>query len=355
MAKKKSVQSQLISWLNTADKAVSIAGRVQKQVTRATKAAKHHRPRKSSSSSSSSSSRRGHMIRNDGGPYSFSSTKRFVKGTKMGKFMKLLMPVRKDRDTSGWDVTTGEYSDLQEGKQLVSYANWFDQPALLRPFDILDDDNIKTARGYFRTVTGTLTMTNIGLLAMQVILYDIVARRDMPTTAENSEGNAALTSWDQGMVATGGAVLNSDTKGYLNINSTPYDSPEFCQKWKIIKTTRFSLTAGQTHVHNIRIKANRILSKEYTDAYEYFKDLSHTTLIVAVGQPCHKQTQADPVIHMPAVAPAALVCIKNQCVDYRGINAQAAYYQYDNNLDATSSVVYKAVGPDVEKITYDLD
>lgn len=281
------------------------------------------------------------------GNYTYSSFKRAIKGRRYPKMLELIYPPRVDRDVAGSVLeNNGAHTT-----QAVTYYSWADKQSFARPFDILDDASVATVRGYIRAVKGHLEIANLSNCAVQLTLYDIVARRDLQGTDASGESDLPTTAWDE-VAATGGGTIN-DLKSYDNIGATPFDSPEFCQKFKVVRITKAALATGNVHTHYVNIKLNWLLHKEYQQAYNGYKNRTHYTLVVAKGAPMAK-TITSGLVHTTVVCPVDLHILKHQSVLYRGINNVQSYYQYDNNLSHDNeSGTYSTMVYDVEKVDFE--
>lgn len=237
-----------------------------------------------------------------------------ARGTKLGKLWKQLMPVRSARHTDMFSVSSAQ------GEQATAFVPWFIQGHLDNPFDILDDTNIPTVKGYFKFLKGEIRMTNQINANMQICIYDVVPRRDMDTSQPNP-----AAAWDTGLSATNG--VSHTVKGYNNLGVTPYESPLFVSLYKIVKVTKMVLSAGQGHVHKVNLKQNVVMQKYQKDQYVYYRNLSAITIITVNGMPVCSDANDLNI----AVSKTDLACVSTRHIEYRGINGQPAYYQYHNN------------------------
>jgi len=283
------------------------------------------------------------------GNYTYSGFKRFIKGRPYPRLLKLLYPPRMDRDVAGSVLTNGGFHDTQA----VTYYSWADKQAFARPFDILDDAGVATCRGYIKSVSGSLEIANLSNVSVQLTLYDIVARRDLQGTDAAGDADTPTAAW-LNVNDTGGSDIGGFVKSYTNINGTPFDSPEFCQKFKILRVTKAAVSTGTTHTHYVNFNLNWLLNKEYQQAYNGYRGKTHFTVVVAKGMPMGKVVTAG-LVHTTVLSPVDLHIIKNQAVSYRGINNVQAYYQYDNNLsnDVTEPGSFATMVEDVEKVDFD--
>lgn len=170
---------------------------------------------------------------------------------------------------------------------------------------------------------------------IHITLYDCVARRDMQSLIYPE------TAWTSGMnnesVSIGGnpdaIALNSNLVGV-----TPFQSQQFCQLWKVKRTSRFELGGGAVHRHAVSIKPGGMLSNEYIRQFQCYKGLSTIVLAVIHGG------IAD---NNPSLTGAVSVSTSTFALDYvttvqYGFTAmersRTAYTQY-NGLPSTTTIV----------------
>lgn len=113
------------------------------------------------------------------------------------------------------------------------------------------------------------------------IIYDCMPRQD----GSDINTSPVLLFQAGGADAVGGA-----TSDYLIPGATPYANPRFASAYKILQSTPIIVHAGATHVHRIRYKPNRIISKERTVTSDRAGPIGNVTLytfIVFYGTPVH--------------------------------------------------------------------
>lgn len=113
------------------------------------------------------------------------------------------------------------------------------------------------------------------------IIYDVMSRNDGSDINTNPVGVFQAGGAD----AVGGA-----TTDYLIPGSTPYANPRFASAYKILQTTPLILHAGATHVHRVRYKPNKVLSRERAVTSDAAGPIGNVTLysfIVFYGTPVH--------------------------------------------------------------------
>jgi len=178
--------------------------------------------------------------------------------------------------------------------------------------------NSRTRKALIQDFQGILYMTNQSLAPLALDIYDIVPRRDIP-----GSGNNPTVEWANGMLDAGATVPNTD---FTNVNqvagSTPFQSPTFCQKYKIMKVTKVEIPQGCTHEHRIHFEINRSINRELLYDLLYVKGLSGMTMFVQRGFPVNNSD-------------ASQVTFSSTALDVVGTYK----YNYTSISDAESSVV----------------
>lgn len=122
------------------------------------------------------------------------------------------------------------------------------------------------------------TIKNHTTEPIEVHLYDVVARRDTQSAIQPN------VTWSLGVgneaVAIPGNVGLANNQTYNFPGSTPFQSEQFCQLFKVKKVTRFFLHPGSEHVHRIKIVPGGLFNNEYTRNFYALKGI--TTWLMAV-------------------------------------------------------------------------
>lgn len=160
-----------------------------------------------------------------------------------------------------------------------------------------------------------LMITNQDSGNCRVTLYDVVSRRD-------TQEIDLIDIWDDGLKENTGTSGNTRAVG--NLNSTPFQSSEFCSKFKILKTTKIQMAAGQSHVHKVRIKYSTMLSRDVVDDYQYYHGLSYCTIVVVHGMPYNAVTNQAEV----ATGDCAIDWVRTQKHFYRSVDNNENMYGY---------------------------
>lgn len=101
----------------------------------------------------------------------------------------------------------------------------------------------KITRVVYDHASGDVTLNNVQLSNAYVIIYDIVARKDVGSSSIATP----LSAWSQGNTDEGTSNV------YKQLGSTPWQSELFNQYYKVKQITNVVLCAGGTHVHKVRL------------------------------------------------------------------------------------------------------
>jgi hypothetical protein len=114
---------------------------------------------------------------------------------------------------------------------------------------------------------------------VEITLYDIVSRRDMhEEEANNNYPNNVMAQGLDDMVG-GGAT------SYTDLNVSPFDVQRFTTYFKVVKTTRFVMGAGQSHTHVSTIYLNKLLGQERVNHSYNYAGITYFTFMVINGMP----------------------------------------------------------------------
>lgn len=184
----------------------------------------------------------------------------------------------------------------------------------------------KTQKILLQSVTAVLEITNQTLSNVRVMLYDIIARRDL------SAANVANpdVAWRNSYADEGGANAN-----WAVVGTTPFSSDLFTQYFKVLKVTHLSLGQGQLHSHRIHFQPNRVIDGEYMQYQSYgMKGLSCFTMVVAYGQPENDSTTVSQI----STGSVSLDTILRRQYKYTFTTDSTTTYSVTNNLPATFTV-----------------
>ena len=101
-----------------------------------------------------------------------------------------------------------------------------------------------TRKFLLESVSGEVMLQNQCNMNFRVILYDIIARRNIDSQTSLNWGVWAPTyAWQLGEQDEGSAALNATI-----IGSTPFQASLFTTYFKVLKATHQLMAPGQTHV-----------------------------------------------------------------------------------------------------------
>ena len=121
--------------------------------------------------------------------------------------------------------------------------------------------------------------TNNSTSNVEVELYDVVCRKDLPYNNSLSIGSGStVTNYTiranpvdyiaQGIAAAqGGGTVTPPPQNTLMVGMSPFDSPFFNEYFKVVKRTICQLSPGATHRHTVSLKPNRLVKEEDVHLY----------------------------------------------------------------------------------------
>lgn len=107
---------------------------------------------------------------------------------------------------------------------------------------------------------------------VKVWIYDLVCKLD--------DCGSPSTCWNRGLSTDQGAAAGA----YLYPYSFPQATKDFSEAWEIIKVTRLSMEAGQSHVHNFDHYINKVLDPDRLQGTSTFvAGFTTAQMIVTLG------------------------------------------------------------------------
>lgn len=183
-----------------------------------------------------------------------------------------------------------------------------------------------------------VTLKNMSSIPVDVILYDVVARRDRQTSGFSQP----INDWANGIAledvgVTGSAVANTAISG-----TRPFQSQLFCQAWKVKKVTRFTLGAGSEHIHYIRARPGYPLSRTYTEAFSVYKGLSTFLMMTVRGGLVHDSLNGT------TTGAGAISTIAECNLKYTQVLWNRTGYTNWNNLSGTTAATNNTILEDTD-------
>lgn len=128
---------------------------------------------------------------------------------------------------------------------------------------------VKPYRYVLQSIIGNITMANASTAPIELEIYDLVLKRDLPTNINISQNNI---NWNQGSVNFPDTMWkyflgmnNGDAPTTLalskahNIGASPFDCSLWKNYFKVKKRTQVLLTQGGVHRHAVLMKPNKLL------------------------------------------------------------------------------------------------
>jgi len=141
-----------------------------------------------------------------------------------------------------------------------------------------------------------------------------------------------IDMWDDGMKDADSGT-SGNTRGVINLNATPFNSSELCSKFKILKKTVIQLAAGQSHIHKVNIRANRLINRDMVDDYNFYRGVSFLTIAVLHGMPYNDSTDKQLV----CVGDAHVDWVKSERHMFRFVKDQETTFGYSKGQQAITA------------------
>jgi len=118
-----------------------------------------------------------------------------------------------------------------------------------------------------QSVTGNLTMANACSAPVELEIFDIVLKRDLPLALQWTQHGNSWTvpetypdaMWAQGSYANNATINTGGSAFSANIAASPFDSTLFNAYFKVKKRTKVLLGQGGVHRHSVVSRVNKLL------------------------------------------------------------------------------------------------
>lgn len=179
----------------------------------------------------------------------------------------------------------------------------------------------KTTRVMHLGCTAEVVFTNMDVAPTRVVLYDIVARRDL-SVADLAD---PVASFGPGL--TGEEAANSTA--YQIIGFNPFSVQNFTKNFKVLKKTYLMLQGGQVHTHRVSFQPNKQVNEVLLRNIAYgLKGLTCFTMLQAYGTPCNSAAVTTTV----STTPVKLNIIVKKQYRYSFIQDATTNYGHTNVL-----------------------
>lgn len=194
------------------------------------------------------------------------------------------------------------------------------------------------------SMIGDLTLTNNSTATSEVMIYDIVCKRDIPYTQSWIMGAGTYSGynsnpvgyWNAGVDAGSGAPSGSNRADY--IGSTPFDSQFFRDYFKVVKRTDVILQQGGSHRHAVVLSPRKLIDESvYGQITQYgLKGYTMFTMVVHKGTPVSDVSGATATI-----GESQLGVVQNWRIKYFWVadTTNTLFYQDTLTTPATASII----------------
>lgn len=220
------------------------------------------------------------------------------------------------------------------GAQQGFYFGHFSYGDLLAIKNAAPNTPTITSRVLLEYIEGEIYFANAAVFNTSVTIYDVIARRDLPTV--NCADPASC--WSTGIFDESAGGTN-----FATVGAEPFQSELFNQYFKVVGKTKLDVPSGGTHRHVIKWRPNKVLHNEVFANSCYaagtanqggIADLTVFTLVIYHGQPAHDSTTITSV----TVSPASLDVIHKTSMRYKYLQESSTDWTRSNNLATTFAV-----------------
>lgn len=147
----------------------------------------------------------------------------------------------------------------------------------------------------------TTTIVNTENAPVEVTIYDLQPKRDLPAATYSSPMYASglqspSNTWDTGI---SNAIDIEDTTTTAVIGTVPTSVLKFNTFWKVMKRTKVEMTAGSTHIHRCANVLNAVFNfYDWSEVLGCRAMLCPTQLIVWKGMPTSTELAAAATINI---------------------------------------------------------
>lgn len=187
------------------------------------------------------------------------------------------------------------------------------------------------------------TLNNPTSQTMYVDLYDIVARKDIPTAIATGATYAVslpTQAWELSLFQQANSPIAFPAS--LQMGAVPTDGQLFNDYYKIVSKRSVVLPQNATHVHTVGLKLEKAFDKgELIVQSKYiagWKDCTYYTMAVVRGQPCYDETSLLTTTITPA-----LRWVVSEHYTYSWLQASGSVNTFQNVLPYGLAVVEKVL------------
>jgi hypothetical protein len=137
----------------------------------------------------------------------------------------------------------------------------------------------------------TIKMKNMTDVPVNAVIYDLICRRDQPSSAGNA--TSPVTRWQNGVeFQRAPAQQGINPKANEFVGATPFQSPDFVQHWRVKSTRKVTLTAGTEHAHYVNIRPRNVFTSSLAPD-SLLHGLTYCCMIVLYGDLTNEKVTTD--------------------------------------------------------------
>nr|WAE42308.1 MAG: capsid protein [Cressdnaviricota sp.] len=186
---------------------------------------------------------------------------------------------------------------------------------------------VQTNKFLIKSCSAETLITNQDSGNVNIVLYDIIARRDLSTSSNLS---SPLAAFQNSLADEGGSNSN-----YQFVGTTPFSSDLFTQFFKVVKMTHLTLGQGQCHTHRVKFNVNSIIDGELIQYNTNgFKGVSCWTMAVTSGMPYNDSTTKTQV----STGSIAIDIVNKRQYSYTWMQDVDTNYSFSNQIAGSFTV-----------------
>lgn len=198
----------------------------------------------------------------------------------------------------------------------------------------LNNTGGSTAKMAIKNYSASVKITNQSNANMCVWIYDVEHRRDVVYGADSI---TPLSAWQQGL-SSSAAGTGSTTTTVNTVGITPFQSPDFCRNYRVVKVTKIYLALGKAHSHTLILNRPKIVNGRMLDnsgaQTGAYRGITHDMLFVFQGLPVNDGTTNSLI----ALGSGAVDMVIQHKVtwNYVDLGGEKRYYTDDNQGTITT-------------------
>lgn len=229
--------------------------------------------------------------------------------------------IRKHASSPNYIVTNSpsSFSALSgfQGFAFFGLSSRNDMSSILSAMPTQAPSGNATRRFLLERVQSNIVYTNASSASCTLDLYDIAVKQDNDLTATGA--------WTNGI-----AMETTVTATPVNIlGIKPWQSQQFKEFFKVVRTTHVNLAAGASHRHNISLAPNALLKEQRVVENLNYRGLTYFTLAVVKGVPVCDDNDAPRLV---STAPITIDVVREQNVKYRWVTDTDTDLYITNNM-----------------------